>query len=107
MNSSRKNTRCGNYEKVDKAIYNWFVGKRSQKIPIDGIIIKEKALELAKALGATEFKVSDFWLNNWKKRYNLSISINSEYLYKVFVTNFLFQKSLTSKALAFLRQHKD
>ena len=48
MNSSRKNTRCGNYEKVDKAIYNWFVGKRSQKIPIDGIIIKEKALELAK-----------------------------------------------------------
>ena len=51
MNSSRKNTRCGNYEKVDKAIYNWFVGKRSQKIPIDGIIIKEKALEFAKALG--------------------------------------------------------
>ena len=51
MNSSQKNTCCGNYEKVDKAIYNWFVGKRSQKIPIDGTIIKEKALELAKALG--------------------------------------------------------
>ena len=51
MNSSRKNTRCGNYEKVDKAIYNWFVRKRSQKIPIDGIIIKEKALGFAKALG--------------------------------------------------------
>ena len=56
MNSSRKNTRCGNYEKVDKAIYNWFVGKRSQKIPIDRIIAKEKALEFPKALGITELQ---------------------------------------------------
>ena len=48
MNSSQENKRCGNYENVDKAMYNWFVGKRSQKIPIDGIIIKEKALEFAK-----------------------------------------------------------
>ena len=30
MNSLRTNTCCGNYEKVDKAIYNWFVKKRSQ-----------------------------------------------------------------------------
>ena len=58
MNTSQKYTRCGNYEKVDKAIYNWFVGKRSQKLPVDGIIIKEKALEFAKALGLTEFKAS-------------------------------------------------
>ena len=92
--------RCGNYEKVDKAIYNWFVRKRNQKLPIDGIIIKEKVLEFANALGVTEFKASDCWLNNWK--YNLSISINFEYFYEVFVTYFLFQKSLTSKALAFL-----
>ena len=89
MNSSHKNTRCGYYEKVDKAIYNWFVGKRSQKLPIDGIILKEKALEFAKALCVTEFKASDCWLNNWRKRYNLSISINFEDFYKVFVTYFL------------------
>ena len=107
MNSSRKNTRYGNYEKVDKAIYNWFVGKRSQKIPIDGIIIKEKVLEFAKALGVTEFKASDCWFNNWKERYNLSIFINFEYFYKLFVTYFLFQKSLTSKGLAFLPYHQD
>ena len=107
MNSFRKNTRCGNYEKVDKRIYNWFVGKRSQKILIHGIIIKEKALEFAEALGVTEFKAPDCWLNNWKKRYNLSISINFEYFYKVFVTYFLFQKFLTSKALAFLSHHQD
>ena len=79
IKSSRKNTRCGNYEKVDKAIYNWFVGKRSQNIPIGGIKIKEKDLEFAKALIVIEFKASDYWLNNWKKRYNnLSMSINFE-----------------------------
>ena len=66
MNSSRKNTRCGNYEKVE--IYNWYIDKRSQEIPIDGAIIKEKALEFAKALGVIESNSSDCWLSNWKKK---------------------------------------
>ena len=50
MNSSRKNTRCRNYEKVDKTIYNWFLDKRSQEIPIDEIdgAIQEKTLEFTK-----------------------------------------------------------
>ena len=51
-------------------MYNWFVGKRSQKIPIDGIVIKEKALKFTKALDVTEFRASDCWLNDWKKKYN-------------------------------------
>ena len=88
-------------------IYNWSVGKRSQKIPIDGIILREKALEFARALSVTEFKALDCWLNNWKKRYNLSISINFEYFYKAFVTYFSFQKSLTSKALVINLHHQD
>ena len=53
QNSSQKNTHYGNFEKVDKGMYNWFVGKRTQKIPIDGIIIKKQALEFAKTLGVT------------------------------------------------------
>ena len=53
LDSSQKNTHYGNFEKVDKGMYNWFVRKRSQKIPIDGIIITEKTLEFAKALGVT------------------------------------------------------
>ena len=75
---------------------------------MDGIIIKEKALEFAKVLGVTEFKASGCWLNNWKKRYNYNtLSINFEYFHKVFVTYFLFQESLTSKALAFLPHYQD
>ena len=62
----------------------------------------EEALECTKALGVTEFNASGCWLNNWKKRYNLSISISFEYFNKMFATYFLFQQSLTSKAVAFI-----
>ena len=41
MSSSRKSTRCGSYDQIDKAVFHWFVGKRSQKVPIDGIMLKE------------------------------------------------------------------
>ena len=68
INSSKKMPRCGNYEKVDKTIDNWFIDKRTHEIPIDGVIIKGKALEFAKGLGVTEFKPSNCWLINWKKR---------------------------------------
>ena len=62
MNSSQKNMRCGNYKKVDKAIWNWFVRKRSQKTPTDGTIVKEESLEFAKELGISvpwEYKNRD------------------------------------------------
>ena len=45
MNSSRKNERCVNYEKVDKTPYNWSIDKRSREIPIDDVIIKENFLK--------------------------------------------------------------
>ena len=32
LTTQEKNTRCGNYENVDKMIYNWFIDKRSQDI---------------------------------------------------------------------------
>ena len=51
MNSSRKNKRCGNFEKVDKAIYNWFIGKRSQKIPIRPYHNKRESLGIRKSIG--------------------------------------------------------
>ena len=51
MSSSRKNTGCGSYDQIDKAVFHRFVGKRSQKVLIDEIIPKEKAAEFAKTLG--------------------------------------------------------
>ena len=59
MSSSRKSTRCGSYDQIDKAVFQWFVGKRSQKILIGGIILKENVVEFAKTLGIKELKASD------------------------------------------------
>ncbi|XP_047139139.1 tigger transposable element-derived protein 4-like [Hydra vulgaris] len=66
--SKRKKLRSGNFKNVDKAIYTWFVAKRSQQVPIDGTILKEKALKFAEALGELDFKTSDCWFHNWKER---------------------------------------
>ena len=34
-NSKRQKLRSGDFEKVDKAVFTWFISKRSQKIPED------------------------------------------------------------------------
>ena len=82
MSSSRKSTRCGSYDQRDKAVFHWFVGKISQKVPTDGIILKEKALEFAKTLRIKELKASACWLNKWKKRYKY----NNRFLFVLFCT---------------------
>ena len=84
MSSSRERTRCGSNDQIDKAVFHWFVGKRSQKVPTDGIILTEKALEFAKTLGIKEFKASDCLLAQykWKKRYKY----NNSFLFALFCT---------------------
>ncbi|XP_065674129.1 tigger transposable element-derived protein 4-like [Hydra vulgaris] len=76
-NSKRKKLRSGYFKNVDKAIYTWFVAKRSQQVPIDGTILKEKALKFAEALGKLDFKASDCWFHNWKKRNGIRFKIIS------------------------------
>ena len=56
------------YEQVDKAVFRWFSLQRSQNVPIDGPILKEKALQFAKSFNFPTFKASDGWLDKWKKR---------------------------------------
>ena len=60
---STKKLRGCQYEKVDKALCEWFVLQRSQNIPIDGSIIQEKGLLFAEKLEIPDFKASDGWLD--------------------------------------------
>ena len=82
MSSSQKRTCCGSYDQIHKAIFHWFVGKRNQKVLIDRIILKEKALEFTKTFSIKEFKASDCWLNKWMKRYKY----NNSFLFALFCT---------------------
>ena len=66
--SDAKKMRRFDYEQVDKAVFKWFSLQRSQNFPIDGLILKEKALQFAKSFNFPTFKASDGWLDKWKKR---------------------------------------
>lgn len=66
--SESKKIRSCNYEQVDKAVLKWFSLQRSQNVPIDGQMLKEKALQFAESFDISTFKASDGWLDKWKKR---------------------------------------
>ena len=66
--SKRQKLRESNFEKLDNVVFRWFLSKRSQNIPIDGNLIKEKAIAYAKELGYTNFVGSTGWLDRWKRR---------------------------------------
>ena len=57
---------------LDEAVFTWFKNARSNNIPVNEIIIKEKALSLAKSLELTDFRASDGWLDKWKQRHNVT-----------------------------------
>ena len=40
----------GGYEGIDKAIFQWFLAKKSQNVPIFSFLLKKKALDFAKQL---------------------------------------------------------
>lgn len=66
---SNKRVKADTYEQVNKAVLQWFKGMRSENIPVNGVLIKEKALYFAKELNAEKFQASEGWLEKWKSRY--------------------------------------
>ena len=66
--SDAKKIRGCDYEQMDKAVFKWFSLQRSQSVPIDGPILKEKVLQSAKCSDFPTFKPSNGWLDKWKKR---------------------------------------
>ena len=56
--SSKKLRGC-QYEKVEKALFEWFVLQRSQNIVVDGSMIQEKGLFFAKKLEIPDFEALD------------------------------------------------
>ena len=55
--STKKSCGCQSrgcqYEKVDKALFEWFILRRNQNITIDGSMIQEKGLFFAEKLELT------------------------------------------------------
>lgn len=59
-------------EQVDDALWLWFMQERRRGTPINGPILKEKAIILHAKLGGKDtFTASDGWLSRWKKRHGV------------------------------------
>ena len=58
-------------EELNKAVYAWFTRVRTQNIPVSGPLLQAQAVIFAKQLGFDEFKGSNGWLENFRKRFNI------------------------------------
>ena len=56
------------YEAANKAVMKWLLIMRSENIPINWPVFKEKAQEFAEQLNLEDFHASDGWLEKLKKR---------------------------------------
>lgn len=57
---------------VDACVLEWFVRARTNKIPVNGPLIQEKAREVAKRLDLPTFKASNGWLEKFRARNNIT-----------------------------------
>lgn len=66
--STVKKIRVGKNEEVNEKLLEWFRQVRSQNVPVNGTILREKATEIALRLGVDDFSPSNGWIDRFKKR---------------------------------------
>ncbi|XP_064462024.1 tigger transposable element-derived protein 6-like [Ornithodoros turicata] len=59
------------YDKVEKALYSWFLDIRSRNIPVDGRMLMEKAKCFAMMFEEQNFCGGSGWLQRFKNRYGI------------------------------------
>ena len=70
-NTVRKRARSGKDSQVESALKIRFSNVRENNAPINGLLMRQKAEELAKTMGKETFSATDGWFNKWKKRENI------------------------------------
>lgn len=70
--SKRKRLRNSIFKDIEEELLKWIMEAKAKNMPLSGIIIKEKAFEIAKELGNHEFSGSNGWLERFKDRHGLS-----------------------------------
>ncbi|KAL4152706.1 hypothetical protein QTP88_000539 [Uroleucon formosanum] len=66
-----KRVKTPSFEQIDQKLYEWFVSVRSKNLPISGPIIQTEAMKLAEKMNVKDFKASNGWLEEFKKRHDI------------------------------------
>ena len=59
--------RQGTFANLDQAMFKWLLVDRSRDVAVSAQVFKTKAIEFAEKMNVEDFKVSDGWLDWWKK----------------------------------------
>ncbi|GBN18071.1 hypothetical protein AVEN_255034-1 [Araneus ventricosus] len=51
---------------IDEVLMKWFRSARAKNIPVSGVLLQEKAIELGESLGLETFKASHTQMDGWK-----------------------------------------
>lgn len=66
-----KRKRQEKFSELNEAVLQWFKCARSKHIPLSGTLIKEKAIQIAEAVGERDFCASNGWLEKFCHRNNI------------------------------------
>ena len=82
VSTSRKVMRLAKEDRLEEALYLWFLQKRSQGIAVNGPLLAKKAEELHKSMELpSEFKASSGWLWRFCRRHRIrELSLEGEKL---------------------------
>ncbi|XP_046404659.1 tigger transposable element-derived protein 6-like [Ischnura elegans] len=67
----RKTGKESTFAELETVLFNWFQQARESNIPVDGVILKEKAKIVATQLNVENFKASNGWISRFKNRHGL------------------------------------
>lgn len=70
---NRKAIKSGEFPRMEKALYKWFLGQRHRYIPVTGAILQHKAKEIHKRYYDGDFNASHGWLTRYKKRFGIRL----------------------------------
>jgi hypothetical protein len=59
------------YGEIDDDLFNWIIAQRNQGATVSNVEIRRKSLEIAKDIGFENFKASNGWIDDFKKRKGL------------------------------------
>ncbi|XP_054721300.1 tigger transposable element-derived protein 6-like [Uloborus diversus] len=59
-------------EDIDQIVFKCFSAIRGKNIPVSGVLLQEKAKEVAESLGLQNFKAFNRWLEKFKLRHNVT-----------------------------------
>ncbi|XP_049306995.1 jerky protein homolog-like [Bactrocera dorsalis] len=73
--SKRKTLRKGEYPRMEKMLYKWFIAQRNKNCPVTGEMLKKKAMKLHADFKEKEgsFHASPGWLSGFKTRFGIRL----------------------------------